>query len=186
MLFFFLFNLSLCFQVLGESLYLSGKYLAYKEKLASSISQMESLSSENTLLKEKVTSLESKAKETQECLKALEKDVSTEKGFSKLRDKQIEEVLAKILKDGVEVVEKFKDSDEYSNKLCDYYVEGFDHFRKYLAKHHPELDFSKLDMEEVEKEILVDRPFEAIAENEDVMEEATTKASADPSPSNFP
>ena len=183
---FFLFFLSFCFQVLGESLYLSGKYLAYEEKLASFISQMESLSLENALLQDKVTSLESEAKEIQECLKALEKDISTKKAFSRLKDKKIEEVLAKISKASAEAVEKFKDSDEYSNKLCDYYVEGFDIFRKYLARHHPELDFSKLDMEKVEKEILVDHPFKAIVENEDVMEEATAKALADPSPSNFP
>ena len=172
--------------MLGESLYLSGKYLAYEEKLASFISQMESLSLENALLQDKVTSLESEAKEIQECLKALEKDISTKKAFSRLKDKKIEEVLAKISKASAEAVEKFKDSDEYSNKLCDYYVEGFDIFRKYLARHHPELDFSKLDMEKVEKEILADHPFKAIAENEDVMEEATAKALADPSPSNFP
>ena len=54
-------------------------------------------------------------------------------------------------------MEKFKIFYEYLDKLCDYYVEGFELFRKYLAKHHPGLDFSKLDMEAVEKEILADR-----------------------------
>ena len=34
-------------------------------------------------------------------------------------------------------MEKFKVSNKYSNKLCDYYVEGFELFRKYLAKHYP-------------------------------------------------
>ena len=53
-------------------------------------------------------------------------------------------------------MEKFKILYEYSDKLCDYYVEGFELFQKYLAKHHPGLDFSKLDMEVVENEILVD------------------------------
>ena len=50
----------------------------------------------------------------------------------------------------MEVVEKFKISDEYSEKFCDYYVEGFEIFRKYLAKHHSNLDISKLDMETIE------------------------------------
>nr|POE86295.1 hypothetical protein CFP56_07098 [Quercus suber] len=134
-------------KVLGESLYLSGKYLAYEKKLASLIPQMESLSSENALLKEKVFSLESEATKTQDHLKVLEKDISTEKAFSKLKDKQIEEALAKISKVGAVVVEKFKDFDEYFEKLCDYYVKGFVLFRKCLAKHHLELDFSKVDVE---------------------------------------
>ena len=81
-------------------------------------------------------------------------------------------------------MEKFKALDEYSDKLCDYYVEGFDLFRKYLAKHHLELDFSKLDMEEVEKEILVDHPTKVTAEN-DVMTEVADNVPTDLSPSNL-
>ena len=56
----------------------------------------------------------------------------------------------KVEKAGLEAVEKFKASDEYSDKLCDYYVEGFNLLYNYLVKHHPELDFSNLDMEAVE------------------------------------
>nr|POF21992.1 hypothetical protein CFP56_35533 [Quercus suber] len=95
-------------QVLGESLYILGKYLDYEEKYA-------------------------KAKS------------------------KINEALSKVEKAGLEAVEKFKASDEYLDKLCDYYVEGFDLLHKCLAKHHLELDFSKLHMEVVEKEVLVDR-----------------------------
>ena len=36
-------------------------------------------------------------------------------------------------------------------------MEGFDLLRKYLAKHHLKLDFSKLDMEAIEKEVLANR-----------------------------
>lgn len=66
-------------------------------------------------------------------------------------------------------------------------MEGFELFCKYMAKHHPDLDFSTLDMEEVEKEILVDFPFDAKAGNADMMEDdtvITTEAPVDPSPSN--
>ena len=41
----------------------------------------------------------------------------------------------------------------------------------WMTKHHPGLDISGLAMDDVEKELMFDRPFEAIAEN--VMEEAT-------------
>lgn len=37
-------------------------------------------------------------------------------------------------------------------------MDGFEIFCKYMARHHPDLDFSTLDIEAVEKEILVDRP----------------------------
>nr|POF22558.1 hypothetical protein CFP56_40555 [Quercus suber] len=78
--------------------------------------------------------------------------------------KQIDEALKKVEKAGLEAVEKFKALDEFLDKFCDYYVDDFELFHKYLAKHHLEMDFSKLDMEEVEKEILVDHPTEAADE----------------------
>lgn len=95
----------------GESLYLLEKYLDYEEKLVSTQSRVESLSSENELLKGKVSSLIDEAKKTQDRLTALEKDVSTEKAFSKLKDKQIDKALAKLQKVGPKAVEKFKKSD---------------------------------------------------------------------------
>ena len=82
-------------------------------------------------------------------MKTLKKSIDTEKAFSKMKEKQINETLLKVKKAGLEAMEKFKAFDEYSDKLCNYYVEGFELFRKYLAKHHPSLDFSKLDMEAV-------------------------------------
>ena len=62
-------------------------------------------------------------------------------------------------------MQDFKDSDEYSNKLCGYYVEGFDLLRKWMAKHHPDLDLSGLVMDDVKNELLADRPSKATAEN---------------------
>ena len=67
-------------------------------------------------------------------------------------------------------------------------MEGFELFRKWMAKHHPDLDLSSLVMGEVENELLANHPSEAIAENlmeeattiADVKEEATTIALADP------
>ena len=88
-------------------------------------------------------------------------------------------------------VQEFKDFDSYSDELYEYYVEGFKLFRKWMAKHHPNLDLSGLVMGEVEKELLADRPSEATAENVmeeattiiDVMEEATTITPTDPASS---
>ena len=118
---------------------------------------MESLSFENKSLKGQVSALSDKAQKDKDRLKTLEKSIDIEKAFSTMKDKQIDEALLKVQKVSLEAMEKFKVSDEYLDKLWNYYVEGFELFQKYLAKHHPSLDFSKLDMEAVEKEILVDR-----------------------------
>lgn len=103
-----------------------------------------------------------------------------------MKDKQIDEALSKVKKVGTEAVEKFKAFDEYSDKLCDYYVEGFELFRKYLAKHHPKLDFADLDMEAIEKEVLSDHQFaEGIGEGGE-MAVADEVVHVDPSSSTLP
>ena len=143
--------------MLGESLYISGKYLDFKGKSAEAQSKATSLSSENELLKGQITALFDEAKKDKDRLTVLEKSIDTEKAFLRLKAKQIDEALLKVKKAGIKVVEKFKASNEYLNKLCNYYIEGFELFRKYMGKHHPELDFADLGMEVIENEVLVDR-----------------------------
>ena len=121
-------------------------------------SKVESLSAGNESLKGQISTLADEDKKDKEHLKTLEKSIDTEEAFSKLKDKQIDEALFKVEKVGLEAVEKFKASDEYSDKLCDYYVEGFNLLYNYLVKHHPELDFSNLDMEAVETYWLIVSP----------------------------
>nr|POF12292.1 hypothetical protein CFP56_67505 [Quercus suber] len=85
-------------------------------------------------------------------------------------ERQADKALSKVEKASTKAVEKFKVSDKYSEKLCDYYMEGFELFRKYLAKHHLELNFSNLDMEAVEKEVLANRQFvEGVGEGGEVV-----------------
>ena len=84
--------------------------------------------------------------------------------FSNIGDLEL-----KLQKVEATVVKEFKDSNEYSDELCGYYVEGFDLLRKWMAKHHLDLDLSGLVMGDVKKELLTDHPSEAIVEN--VMEE---------------
>lgn len=86
-----------------------------------------------------------------------------------MRDMQL-----KLQKVGAMGVQEFKDSDEYSDELCKYYMEGFNLLKKWMAKHHPNLDLFGLVIGDVEKELLSERPSEATTKN--VMEEATTVA----------
>ena len=83
-------------------------------------------------------------------------------------------------------MQEFKDFDVYSDELCGYYVEGFDLLRKWMAKHHPNLDLFGLVIGDVKKELLSDRPSEATVENvmeamtvAKVTEEAATTTPAD-------
>ena len=104
----------------------------------------------------------------------LEKSLQVEKDFYKLKDKQIGDLELKLQNLGATAVQDFKDSDEYSDNLWKYYVEGFDLLVKWMAKHHPNLDLSSLAMDDIEKELMSNRPFEATTKN--VTEEATDTA----------
>ncbi|KAL0004869.1 hypothetical protein SO802_012430 [Lithocarpus litseifolius] len=173
-------------KVLGESLYILGKYLDYDGKLAKAQSKTKSLSTESKSLKDQITALIDKAMKVKDRLMILEKSNDTEKAFSKLEDKQIDEALSKVKKAGIEAMEKFMASDEYSDKLCDYYVEGSELFRKYLAKHHPELDFSDLDMKAIVNEVLSDhQSTEGVGEGGE-MAAANKAIHVDPSSSTLP
>ena len=105
-------------------------------------SRFASFSIENGSLTIQIIAIADEAKKDKDHLNTLEKSINTEKAFSKLKDKQINEALIKVKKVGFEAMEKFKASDEFLNKFCEYYVHGFELFHKYLAKHHLELDFS--------------------------------------------
>nr|POF24448.1 hypothetical protein CFP56_10665 [Quercus suber] len=177
-------------QTLGESLFVSGKLLDLEKRVAMSKPMIKSLSAKNETFKNKVAILTVEAENDKERMAALEKILQVEKDFCKLKDKQIGDLGLKLQKAGVMAVKEFKNSDKYSNELCRYYVEGFNLLKKWMAKHHPDLDLSGLVMGDVEKELLSDRPSKDTVENVteeatiavEVMEEAATTTPADPVP----
>nr|POF14747.1 hypothetical protein CFP56_47355 [Quercus suber] len=74
-------------QVLGESLYISRKYLDFEKKFVMAQSKVEALSSENESLKKQIFALLEEVKVDKDCLKTLEKSIDIEKAFYKLKDK---------------------------------------------------------------------------------------------------
>ena len=152
----------------------SRKLLDFEKKVATAKPMIKSLFSKNETLKNKVVILIVEVENDKEHVATLEKSLQVEKDFCKLKDKQMGDLQFKLKKTGAMAVQGFKDSNSYLDELCEYYVEGFELFRKWMAKHHRDLNLSGLVMGDVEKELLSDRPSKATTEN--VMEEATTIA----------
>nr|POE70521.1 hypothetical protein CFP56_22921 [Quercus suber] len=123
--------------LLEESLFVSGKLLDLEKKVATTEPMIKSLFAENETLKNKVAILTIEAENDKE------------------RNLQL-----KLEKVGPDTVQEFKESDLYSDDLCEYYVEGFELFRTWMAKHHPELDLSSLVMAEMEKVFVAYCPSE--------------------------
>ncbi|KAL0009258.1 hypothetical protein SO802_010760 [Lithocarpus litseifolius] len=177
-------------QALGESLFISGKLLDLERKVALSEPVVKSLSVENETLKNKVTILTIEAENDKEQVEVLEKSLQVEKEFCKLKDKQIGDLELKRLNVRAMSVKDFKDSDKYSDELCKYYVEGFDLLMKWIAKHHLGLELLALVVDDVEKELMSNRPSEATIENvteeaidvAEVMEEVAITTPVEPVP----
>ena len=155
-------------------MFISGKLLDLEKKVASSELVVKSLFAENETLKNKVAILIVEVENDKERVAILKKSLQVEKDFCKLKDKQIGDLKLKLQKVGATAVKEFKDSNKYSDELCRYYMEGFDILKKWMEKHHPDLDLSGLVMDDVENEHISNRPSEATVEN--VTEEATNIA----------
>lgn len=117
---------------------------------------MEFVSSENISLTDQVTKLIFDLAKAQDHLSVLENDLKVKKAFCALKDKQLEATLGKIKEARVQTIAYFKKSDEYDDKLCALYMEGFDLVCTHVRKHHPEVDLSTLDIEKVEREVVTE------------------------------
>ena len=53
-------------------------------------------------------------------------------------------------------VEAFQMTDEYNMVLFSWYFKGFELLRRYLVKHSSGVDLGKLDLEEVDQEMVTD------------------------------
>ena len=155
-----------------------------EKKVATFEPLVKSLSTENETLKNKVAILIAEAENDKECMTTLEKSLQVE-DFCKLKDKQIGDLELKLENIGATAIQDLKDSDEYSDELCKYYMKGFDLLVKWMAKHHPCLDLSGLAVENVEKELLpskatVENVIEEVIDVAEGMKEATVITPVDP------
>nr|POE98662.1 hypothetical protein CFP56_67952 [Quercus suber] len=99
---------------------------------------VKSLSVENETLKNNVAILTAETENDKERVATLEKSLQVEKDFYKLKDKQIDDLELKLQNVGAIA---------------------------WMAKHHPNLDLSGLAVDDIEKELMSDHPFEVTAKN---------------------
>ena len=61
-------------------------------------------------------------------------------------------------------VEAFQMTEEYNTILFNWYFKGFKLLKRYLAKHPVGMDLENLDLEEVDKEMAVDKASQSTPE----------------------
>ena len=83
-------------------------------------------------------------------------ELRVERELTKEKDKQIVAARERVKGLTAKAVEGFQQTDEYDNVLFSWYFKGFELLRRYFIKHPSGVDLEKLDLEEVDKEMVVD------------------------------
>ena len=75
-------------------------------------------------------------------------------------------------------------TEEYNTVLFSWYFKGFELLRRYLAKHPVGVDFENLDLEEVDKEMAVDKASQFATPKGDVPRDAPPPPAGDDATAN--
>ena len=126
------------------------------------------LAIENTSLNESVKKVTVESVEVKKQLEMVWADPMAQRTLSAQKEDHLEKMKIEM----EEAVKNFTVSKGYLNRLMVEYADDFELPQKYFVKYHPNWNFSLLDMEEIEKEMLT---MEAEANNivaEDAMVDA--------------
>ncbi|KAL0014155.1 hypothetical protein SO802_001224 [Lithocarpus litseifolius] len=134
--------------VLGEKIHITSEYLSQKAKATSMGSQVEALEAENSKLRK-------------DLIAAMD-EANTAKKKAKEKIKTIAAMS----------VEAFQQIEEYNTVLFSWYYKGFELLRWYLVKYSSDVDLENLDLEEVNKEMAVDKASQSFALEDDTLENA--------------
>ena len=95
------------------------------------------------------------------------------------KDEQLLATNEKIKTIAVKAVEGFQQTEEYNIMLFNWYFKGFELLRRYFIKHPSGVDQENLDLEEVDKDMAVDKASNSTAPNGDALESALPPPTGD-------
>ena len=123
------------FQVLGETIHITLKYLSNKSKATSAGSQVVALEAENSKLRKDLITVMDEANTCKDKVKVLYDNLRVERQLILEKDEQLLAAREKIKMVVAKSVEAFQQTKEYNIVLFSWYYKGFEHLRWYLVKH---------------------------------------------------
>ena len=153
--------------MLRESLHITSEYLTQKAKVASLTSKMEAMEAETSTLKQNLIDSMGEATTLKEKVKALSDDLRAECQLTLEKDEQLLGVKESLKTIAARSVKAFQTTDEYNTILFSWYFKGFELLRRYLVKHPFSVDLGKLDLEEVDQEMVADEATHSSATETD-------------------
>ena len=165
--------------MLGESLHLSLEHLAQEAKVESALSRVAALEAQKSKLKKDLITAMGEANLPKEKAKTLSDDLRAERQLTMEKDKQLLAANEKVKTIVVKAVEGFQQTEEYNIVLFNWYFKGFELLRRYFIKHPSRVDQENLDLEEVDKDMAVDKASNSTAPNGDALKSALPPPTGD-------
>ena len=104
--------------------------------------------------------------------KTLSDDLSAEQQLTLEKDEQLLAAKEKLKTIATKAVEAFQQTDEYNTVLFSWYFKGFELLRRYFVKYPTGVDLENLDLEEVDKEMVVDKASQSLVLEGDALKGA--------------
>ena len=124
-------------------------------------SKVESIEVECSHLKKDLIAVMNERNEANKKIKELTEALHMEKALVVQKDEEIQAALLKTDEERDKVIQKFKQSKEFSDLQFMQYFKGLELLRRWTMKHHSlAVDFSSLDFEKIDTEVLEDKAKE--------------------------
>ena len=136
------------------------------------ISRMEALEAKNSKLKKDLIVAMDEVNTSKEKAKTLSNDLKAKRQLTLEKDEQLLAVKEKLKTIATKAVEAFQQTDEYNTVLFSWYFKGFELLRRYFVKYPTGVDLENLDLEEVDKEMVVDKASQSLVPEGDALKGA--------------
>ena len=136
-------------------------YLSTEEKVLVTNSKLEFVEAESSKLRKDLIADMDETNKANEKIKELKEAVRVEKMLVIQKDGKIQVALLKTNVEQEKVIQQFTQSEQFSDLQFIQYFKGFELLRRWMMKHHSlAVDFSNLDFETIDTEILADEAKE--------------------------
>ena len=136
------------------------------------ISRMEALEAENSKLKKDLIVAMDEANTSKEKAKTFSNDLKAKRQLTLEKDEQLLAAKEKLKTIATKAVEAFQQTDEYNTVLFSWYFKGFEFLMRYFVKYPTGVDLENLDLEEVDKEMVVDKASQSLVPEGDALKGA--------------
>ena len=149
------------FQVLGETIHITSEYLSQKARVLSVKAKAKGLQVELSKLKKDLIATMDEANTAKEKAKVLSDDLKAKRQLTLEKDEQLQATKERVKTVTAKSVEAFKQTEEYNTVLCSWYYKGFELLRRFLVKHIISIALEELDLEAMDKEMVIDKATQA-------------------------